>query len=66
MSAPQGSPVWESLSEITTPSQNVQGELPPNSLWYLAQQQHKSPVGEYGMSCPGGLLLTKAEIMSFW
>lgn len=66
VSAPQGTPVWESLSQITTPSQNVQRELPPSSLWCLAQQQHKSPVGEQGMSCPGGLCLTKAETMSFW
>lgn len=66
MSPPQGTQVWESLSQITTPSQNVQGESPLSSLWYLAQQQHKSPVGEQGMSCTVGLLLTKAETMSFW
>lgn len=52
------------LSQLTTPSQNVQGELPPKSLLYLAQQQHESPVSEQGVSHPGGLLLTRAETIS--
>lgn len=54
------------LSLLTTPSHNVQGELPLRSLLCLAQQQQESPVSQQGMSYPGGFLLKRAETMSPW
>lgn len=54
------------LSQLTTPSQNVPGELPPTSLLWLAQQQHESPVSEQGVSHSGGLPLLRAKTAPPW